>query len=228
MTIEGDAASPGSLQARSSLWRCSISRRRSPCASSRSPCLPADRAFRPRRFERTARDRGASSCRRLQCIRPSALGQVSSPRSSATVNRSARTPGVRVRSSRVGCSLRRLLSWYLRAHGDGVRAVPRLKPTKASLTSSDRSARAATNCPKVPVGTPRRARSCQTSLCFVPRPFDELVGEAEHAEIAGWDFGWLEGRAYEERPSWHYFDLVASRTRSVSAMLDTWRSAADR
>jgi SAM-dependent methyltransferase len=54
----------------------------------------------------------------------------------------------------------------------------------------------------------------------VPRSFDELVREAEHAEIADWDFGWLEGRAYEERPTWHYFDLAAARARSVSALLD--------
>jgi SAM-dependent methyltransferase len=54
----------------------------------------------------------------------------------------------------------------------------------------------------------------------VQRSFDELVSEAEHAEIAGWNFGWLDDRAYEERPSWRYFDLVASRTRSVSTLLD--------
>lgn len=53
----------------------------------------------------------------------------------------------------------------------------------------------------------------------MPRSFDDLVSEAERAEIK-WDFAWLKGRAYEERPSWHYFDLVASRTRSVSTMLD--------
>jgi SAM-dependent methyltransferase len=53
----------------------------------------------------------------------------------------------------------------------------------------------------------------------VPRSFDELVSEAERAEVR-WDFGWLKGRAYEERPRWRYFDLVASRTRSVSTLLD--------
>ena len=50
--------------------------------------------------------------------------------------------------------------------------------------------------------------------------FEELVREAEHAEIAGWDFAWLDGRAYEERPTWRYFDLVASRARSATTLLD--------
>jgi len=50
--------------------------------------------------------------------------------------------------------------------------------------------------------------------------FDELVGEAEKAPIHGWDFSWLEGRAIEERPTWHYFDLVAQRAPTVSSLLD--------
>lgn len=36
------------------------------------------------------------------------------------------------------------------------------------------------------------------------RSFDELVAEAEQADATGWDFGWLNGRATEERPSWRY------------------------
>ena len=45
----------------------------------------------------------------------------------------------------------------------------------------------------------------------MPRSFEELVDEASRAPILGWDFGWLRGRAFEERPSWHYFELVAER-----------------
>jgi SAM-dependent methyltransferase len=52
------------------------------------------------------------------------------------------------------------------------------------------------------------------------RDFDTLVEEAGAAEIAGWNFDWLQGRALEQRPSWHYFELVASAATSVSAMLD--------
>lgn len=54
----------------------------------------------------------------------------------------------------------------------------------------------------------------------VPRSFDDLVGEAESVPIAGWDFSWLAGRAYEERPSWHYFDRVAERAATVDSLLD--------
>jgi len=54
----------------------------------------------------------------------------------------------------------------------------------------------------------------------VPRSFEELVDEAGRAPIQGWDFGWLEGRATEERPSWRYFDLVAGRVRGVDRLLD--------
>src|SRR3954447_20220745 len=52
------------------------------------------------------------------------------------------------------------------------------------------------------------------------RSFDALVTEANEAPIQGWDFSWLEGRATEQRPSWHYFDLVARRAETSRAMLD--------
>src|SRR4051812_40444823 len=50
--------------------------------------------------------------------------------------------------------------------------------------------------------------------------FDELIEEAERAPITGWDFAWLGDRAMEERPTWHFFDLVAARTPSVRTLLD--------
>ena len=50
--------------------------------------------------------------------------------------------------------------------------------------------------------------------------FDELVDEAEHEPIHGWDFTWLDGRAFEERPTWHYFDLVSQRAPAVQSMVD--------
>ena len=52
------------------------------------------------------------------------------------------------------------------------------------------------------------------------RSFDELIDEAERAPINGWDFSWLEGRATEERPTWHYADRVAERAAAVGTMLD--------
>lgn len=52
------------------------------------------------------------------------------------------------------------------------------------------------------------------------RSFEELVAEADCAPIPGWNFSWLQGRAFEERPSWRYSGLVAERAGTVSAMLD--------
>lgn len=50
--------------------------------------------------------------------------------------------------------------------------------------------------------------------------FDELVDEAERAPIGGWDFGWLEGRAVEARPSWRFFDRVVEHTAGVESLLE--------
>ncbi len=61
-------------------------------------------------------------------------------------------------------------------------------------------------------------RRCQD--LSVGRSFEELVDEAQHAPITGWDFGWLERRAIEERPTWRYFDRVAERAGAVSSLLD--------
>ena len=50
--------------------------------------------------------------------------------------------------------------------------------------------------------------------------FATLVEEAEQARVDSWDFGWLDGRATEQRPSWRYFDLVAQRTALASNVLE--------
>jgi SAM-dependent methyltransferase len=50
--------------------------------------------------------------------------------------------------------------------------------------------------------------------------FDDLVDDAERTPIEAWDFSWLNGRAVEERPTWRYFDRVAERVPSVSALLE--------
>src|SRR5262249_37743552 len=55
---------------------------------------------------------------------------------------------------------------------------------------------------------------------FVRRSFEDLVRDAARAPITGWDFAWLQGRAFEARPSWHYFELVAERARRVASLLD--------
>jgi SAM-dependent methyltransferase len=52
------------------------------------------------------------------------------------------------------------------------------------------------------------------------RSFEGLIAEANAAPLRGWDFAWLEGRASEERPSWHYSELVAERIATSTTMLD--------
>jgi SAM-dependent methyltransferase len=49
---------------------------------------------------------------------------------------------------------------------------------------------------------------------------EALIAEAAAAPIDGWDFGWLAGRATEQRPTWRYSRLVAERARHVRSMLD--------
>lgn len=50
--------------------------------------------------------------------------------------------------------------------------------------------------------------------------FDELVSEAVAADVEGWDFGWLAGRAIEERPSWGYARQMAHRLARAHRALD--------
>jgi len=52
------------------------------------------------------------------------------------------------------------------------------------------------------------------------RCFDDLVGEAEAADVTGWGFGWLDGRATEERPPWGYVRMLAARLATARAALD--------
>jgi SAM-dependent methyltransferase len=50
--------------------------------------------------------------------------------------------------------------------------------------------------------------------------FEQLVAEADAADVSGWDFSWLDGRATEQRPSWGYQRLMAQRLAAVTAALD--------
>ncbi|MGO2111085.1 MAG: class I SAM-dependent methyltransferase [Pseudoclavibacter sp.] len=50
--------------------------------------------------------------------------------------------------------------------------------------------------------------------------FDELVAAGEAADVSGWDFAWLEGRATEERPPWGYANRLAERLGRATASLD--------
>lgn len=50
--------------------------------------------------------------------------------------------------------------------------------------------------------------------------FDSLVALGAAADVTGWDFGWLEGRATEERPPWGYARRLAERLAGARASLD--------
>jgi len=50
--------------------------------------------------------------------------------------------------------------------------------------------------------------------------FEELIADAEAADVTGWGFGWLDDRATEERPPWGYARLLAERWASARAALD--------
>ena len=54
----------------------------------------------------------------------------------------------------------------------------------------------------------------------VVRTFDELLAEAAAADVTGWGFGWLNGRATERRPPWGYSRLLSNRLGQVGSALD--------
>ncbi len=50
--------------------------------------------------------------------------------------------------------------------------------------------------------------------------FDNLIAQADAADVSGWGFGWLDGRATEQRPSWGYHRLMSARLATVRSALD--------
>jgi len=54
----------------------------------------------------------------------------------------------------------------------------------------------------------------------MPDTFASLVEAGASADVSGWDFSWLDGRATEERPSWGYARQLADRLSRASASLD--------
>ncbi|MCA9834472.1 MAG: class I SAM-dependent methyltransferase [Thermomicrobiales bacterium] len=52
------------------------------------------------------------------------------------------------------------------------------------------------------------------------RTFEELIDLGESADVTGWDFSWLDGRATEERPPWGYARLMAQKLAEATASLD--------
>lgn len=50
--------------------------------------------------------------------------------------------------------------------------------------------------------------------------FESLIAAGASADVSGWDFSWLDGRATEERPSWGYARMLADKLERASASLD--------
>ncbi|CAN7475217.1 class I SAM-dependent methyltransferase [Microbacterium maritypicum] len=50
--------------------------------------------------------------------------------------------------------------------------------------------------------------------------FEALIEAGNTADVTGWDFAWLDGRATEERPPWGYARLLSDRLGTASASLD--------
>jgi len=49
---------------------------------------------------------------------------------------------------------------------------------------------------------------------------DALIAEADAASVDGWDFGWIDGRATEQRPTWRFSELLARRIAVAPSPLD--------
>lgn len=52
------------------------------------------------------------------------------------------------------------------------------------------------------------------------RAFEELVEEATIADVTGWGFDWLDGRATEQRPPWSYVTQLGDRLAQVDSAVD--------
>lgn len=50
--------------------------------------------------------------------------------------------------------------------------------------------------------------------------YEDLVAEADAADVTGWGFGWLDGRATEERPPWGYVGVLTDRLARATSALD--------
>lgn len=48
----------------------------------------------------------------------------------------------------------------------------------------------------------------------------ELIALGASADVSGWGFSWLDGRATEERPPWGYANQLAGRLKRARASLD--------
>ena len=52
------------------------------------------------------------------------------------------------------------------------------------------------------------------------REFERLLALGSEADVTGWGFDWLDGRATEQRPAWGYSRTVSDRLATATASLD--------
>ncbi len=86
--------------------------------------------------------------------------------------------------------------------------------------------RIGTTAPEDVIGW-RAARPATRSLQVIDKSFEELIAEAGAADVAGWDFSWLDGRATEERPPWGYQKLMGEKLGRAALTLDIQTSGGE-
>jgi len=69
-------------------------------------------------------------------------------------------------------------------------------------------------------GNPAKAVSTTVGAGRASSAFEVLVDAAASADVSGWGFSWLDGRATEQRPSWGYQRLLGERLARASAAVD--------
>lgn len=83
--------------------------------------------------------------------------------------------------------------------------------------------RFSTRSPEVRVDSTETQWSVNVRPCHsgsVSSTYDALIQEGARADVSGWDFSWLDGRAEEGRPTWGYQRLVHERLATVDRHLD--------
>ncbi|GGL37300.1 hypothetical protein [Planomonospora parontospora] len=50
--------------------------------------------------------------------------------------------------------------------------------------------------------------------------YDDLVEQAVHASVHGWDFSWLRGRTSGGTPSWRYTERASALLSTATRLLD--------
>ena len=113
-----------------------------------------------------------------------------------------------------------------RVHADWALQLPQLPAdlvldtAAVPLAESVRRIRAA--LAMLPAGAPSIGLSTAPAagLSAGDRGAEALIADAAAADVDGWGFGWLEGRATEERPPWGFAGLLAEAVAGAEVAID--------